>query len=85
MTGKPTTARTWDYFFGPLTGKRNPKRNIRTAQWQQLTEDIWFDGYEYAAGSEFKVFETQDFGFVCFKPGSLTPQGHRPGRLIHKY
>ena len=86
MTVKPYTKTvSWEYFFGPITGRRNPKLSIQNSTWQKLAEDIWFNGYEYAAGSEYKRWETDNFGFVVFKPGTLSPNGQAPYRLIHKY
>jgi hypothetical protein len=58
---------------------------MEDAKPQTLTENTHIGGIEYAAGSGFKVFETQNFGWICFKPDSKTPDGKIPGKLIHKY
>lgn len=74
----------WEDLFGRATGKRNPRRTLKNATWQTLTGDTWFDGIEYAAGSRYKYWEGENFGFVCFDSNSRTPQGHIPGRFIHR-
>ena len=58
---------------------------IRDAVWQTLERDTWMDGCEYAAGSQFKVLETTNFGFVVFGPDTKTPSGAAPGKRIIKW
>ncbi len=59
--------------------------DIKDAHWQTLEEDVWLDGCEYAKGSQFKVFETTNFGWVVFGPSTLTPDGKTPGKRIIKW
>jgi hypothetical protein len=68
-------------------GKHWNKKNIGIgdAKWQELKEDTWLGGYEYAKGSQFKVFETTNFGWVVFRPDTKTPTGQIPGRKILKW
>jgi hypothetical protein len=77
---------SWHDLFGPVTGKLNPRRRLGSefAEWRTLDKDTFFNGYEYAAGSQFKVFESQDAGWVVFKRDSVTPNGNTPGRFIHR-
>jgi hypothetical protein len=64
----------------------NKKRiMMEDAKPQTLPENTHIGGIDYAAGSEFKVFETQNFGWICFKPTAKTPDGNVPGKLIHKW
>jgi hypothetical protein len=58
---------------------------LEDAKWQTLENDAHVGEGTYAAGSQFKVFETQNFGWVVFKTDSLTPTGQRPGRFIQKF
>lgn len=58
---------------------------MEDAKPQTLAEDTHIGGIEYAAGSEFKVFETANFGWICFKPNAKTPEGNTPGKFIHKW
>lgn len=58
---------------------------IEDAKWQTLTENTYLNGITYAAGSPFKVFETQDFGWVVFGPDTRTADGNIPFRRILKY
>lgn len=76
---------TWDSLFGRMTGKQNKKRTLKAATWQTTTDDVMFEGIKYAKGSQYKVWETENFGWVCFHPSSLTPEGYSPGRFIHKF
>lgn len=75
---------TWEAIFGPMTGIRNKRRSLEKAIWNTLTEDVWFDGYEYAKGSKYKFWEGKDFGWVIFDKDSKTPHGNIPGKFIHK-
>ena len=59
--------------------------DMRDAQWQSLSEDTWLNGMSYAAGSQFKVFETTNFGWIVFAPGTLTAEGNIPHRRIIKW
>lgn len=77
--------KSWEKMgFGPITGKRNPKLSLKDAEWQTLEEDTIFEGIAYAKGSRFKIFETEDFGHVVFSPGTLTPSGEVPAKLLHR-
>lgn len=76
---------SWDSLFGPITGKKNPRRTLKNAEWRTLEEDTFFDGMAYAKGSQYKVWETDNFGWVCFHHDSRTPDGNKPGRFLHKY
>jgi len=55
------------------------------AVWQPLAENTWLNGCEYAAGSQFKCFETTNFGWIVFAPETLTPCGNIPGKRIIKW
>lgn len=72
-----------DWIFAQLTRGKLPK--LRSAKWQELSADTYLFGYKYAKGSQYKVFETKDAGWVAFAPGTKTPEGHTPGRLYHRY
>lgn len=76
---------SWNELFGPITGRQNKRLNLNNAKWHTCTEDTMFDGFRYAKGSRYKYWEGRDFGFVCFAPDSLTPDGSKPGRFLHKY
>lgn len=78
---------TWESVFGPVTGKRNPRHKLGTkfSEWRTLEQHTWFNGYEYAAGSRWRAFETENFGHVVFAPGTVTPNGGIPGRHSHRY
>ena len=69
--------------MGHRTGK--VKDTLAKAEWHKLEHDTNFEGIDYAAGSMFKFWETQNFGWVCFHPSSKTPEGHTPGRFLFKY
>ncbi len=58
---------------------------LKDAVWQPLSTDTWLDGCEYASGSLFKCFETSNFGWIVFGPGTLTPSGNTPDKRIIKY
>jgi hypothetical protein len=75
---------SWDSIFGPVTGVQNKRRSLKNATWNVVTEDVWFDGYVYAAGSQYKFWEGKDFGYVAFHPSSRTPNGMVPGKFLHK-
>ena len=55
------------------------------AVWQTSEDDTSLGNCSYAKGSQFKVFETQNFGWVVFAPGTKTPSGDEPNRCIHKW
>ena len=77
-----------DFFKKHLRFKQHwNKKRISTmdAVWQTLTEHTWLDGCEYAKGSEFKCFETENFGWIIFKDNTRTPSGHVPGKRIIKW
>lgn len=76
---------TWESLFGPITGKQKPHLSLKNAKWNTLDEDSNFDGIEYAKGSQYKFFETTDFGFVVFSRESKTPSGDIPGKFWHRY
>jgi hypothetical protein len=59
--------------------------SMHDAVWQTLTANTWIDGCEYAAGSQFKVFETTNFGWIVFGPETKTPDGNTPGKRIIKW
>jgi len=69
------------------TGQHWNKKLIHSedAKPQTLAEDTHIGGIEYAAGSEFKVFETRNFGWICFRQDTKSPDGNIPGKLIHKW
>jgi hypothetical protein len=58
---------------------------LTDAVWQTLTEDTWIDGVAYAKDSQFKVFETSNFGWIVFHPDTKTPDGKIPGKRIIKW
>jgi hypothetical protein len=57
----------------------------KDAVWQTLAVDIWLDGCEYAKDSQFKVFETTNFGWIVFGPETKTPDGNTPNKRIIKW
>jgi hypothetical protein len=77
----------FDNFFGPLSScdRGRKLKKLENAKWQTLEDDTIFQSIPYAKGSQFKVFETKNFGWVVFHQDTKTPEGHTPGRLIHKY
>ena len=58
---------------------------LPAAIWQTLDDNIWLDGCEYAKGSQFKVFETANFGWIVFDKDTKTPAGNTPGKRIIKW
>ena len=78
---------TWEQLFGPVTGKLNPRHKLGTefSEWRVLDNDTWFNGYEYATGSKFRVFESENFGHVVFDQNSKTPNGEIPGKFSHRF
>lgn len=58
---------------------------MEDAVWQELNEDTWLDGIAYAKGSKFKVFESENFGWVVFHSDSKTTEGLTPARRILKW
>lgn len=59
--------------------------SMSDAQWQTLSNDTFLDGSCYAQGSQFKVFETTNFGWVVFGPETKSPNGHVPNKRILKW
>jgi len=59
--------------------------SMSDAIWQELEKDTWLNGCEYAKGSQFKCFETTNFGWIVFAPNTLTSNGNVPGKRIIKY
>ncbi len=55
------------------------------AVWQPLEDDTFLNECTYAKGSLFKVFETKNFGWIVFGPGTLTANGNTPNRRILKW
>lgn len=77
-----------DFFpHSPYVGRsyRRSTPKMNKAKWQTLSEDTSVDGIPFAAGSEYKVFETSNFGWVVFSSTARTPSGDIPGRRIFKY
>ena len=58
--------------------------DMTKAKWQSLSDDTYLDGTIYAKGSEFKVFETTNFGWIFFSPDTKTADGCIPHRRILK-
>lgn len=63
---------------------RGCHHGLSGAKWRTLSEDSTLNGIAYAAGSQYKTFVTQNFGWVVFHPLTKTPEGHVPGRKIHR-
>lgn len=59
--------------------------SMQDAVWQTLADNTWLDGCEYAAGSQFKIFETTNFGWVVFGPETKTPNGNVPNKRIIRW
>lgn len=85
---------SWEDIFGPIgqnltsaqRGARRRRIDRENADWRTLDKDTNFNGYEYAKGSRFKAFETENFGFVVFERStSKTPDGKIPGKFIHRF
>ena len=68
--------------FFPARGK---VRSLHDAEEQTLLEDTLVDGIPFRAGSTFKVFETENFGWVFFSSDAMTPEGMVPGRRIFRF
>lgn len=58
---------------------------LRDAHWQELKQPTFIQNIVFASGSLFKVFETSNFGWIVFAPGTLTIDGNEPGRRIFKW
>ena len=67
------------------SNKRRKVITLDKSEWHVLQHDTNFEGIDYAKGSMFKFWETEDFGYVSFHPSTKTPEGNRPGKLTHKY
>ena len=59
--------------------------SMKQAQMQTLKEDTKVEGVEFAKGSQYKVFETKNFGWLVFHSSSKTPSGGTPSRIIFQY
>jgi hypothetical protein len=57
------------------------KKQMLDAIWQPLTENTFIGNTSYAAGSQFKVFETRNFGWIVFAPGTKDCHGNP---IIHR-
>jgi len=72
-------------------GQHHRKRiiDMKAAIWQKLERDMTLcdsnNCYQFSKDSEFKVFETTNFGWIVFHPDSRTPEGAIPGRRIFKW
>jgi hypothetical protein len=76
----------FEYFFGPITGRRNKSRpGITEAKWKPLVEDIHFERINWTKGTEYKMWETENFGYVAFKPDTLTAKGTIPNKRIFRF
>jgi hypothetical protein len=71
--------------MGRTTLKVHRSRTLAKAEWHILQHDTNFEGIDFQAGSMFKFWETQNFGWVAFHPASKTPEGSTPGRFLFKY
>jgi len=58
--------------------------SLAKAPWLSLKEDTNFQGFLFAAGSEYKAFETPNAGWVCFHPSTKTPSGDVAHRRLFK-
>jgi hypothetical protein len=76
----------WTDLF-PINHQRTGKikHGLAKAEWHKLEHDTNFEGIDFAAGSLFKFWESQNFGWVAFHPSSKTPEGHQPGKFLFKY
>jgi hypothetical protein len=75
----------WHHIFPQFTGRRRKSITLAKAEWHKLQHDTNFEGINFKAGSLFKFWETQNFGWVCFHPNSLTPDGNKPGKYLFRY
>lgn len=53
--------------------------------WKVLKDHAICQGISFAKGSEYKEFETANFGWICFKRDSKTPDGFTPGKFLFKW
>lgn len=59
-------------------------KGLASAVWQKLEEDTSVQNKEFRAGSLYKAFETQNFGFVIFHENAKTPTGSTPEQRFFK-
>lgn len=75
-----------DFFPQQNIISHKPRKLVQMPQnWSVLAEDTAIDGISFAAGSQYKAFETKNFGWVVFHPDSKCPDGNTPGRRIFKF
>jgi hypothetical protein len=55
------------------------------AKWQTLAEDTFIGDSSYRKGSQFKVFETRNFGWIVFTSDTKTADGLTSYRRILKW
>lgn len=55
------------------------------AHWQFLDDDTYIDGIPYSKNSQFKVFETNNFGWIVFHHSTKTVNGDTPNKFMHKW
>lgn len=58
---------------------------MKDAIWQKLEEPTYLGNCTFAAGSTFKVFETQNFGWIVFDQNTKTVEGNTPNNRIFKW
>ncbi len=59
-------------------------KSMARADWVKVADDTDFQGHQFAAGSEYKAFETRNAGWVCFREGVRTPSGAVALRRLFK-
>ena len=58
--------------------------SLTDAVWQTLDNHTFIDHWTFAVGSQFKVFETSNFGWIVFGPDTRLMDGSKPIRRIFK-
>lgn len=63
-------------------------KSMKTSKWQVSTQDITLgNGKVIPAGAEYKAFESTNFGWLIFAPGTRTQDGYelQPSERMLKY
>lgn len=75
----------WHHLFPIFTGRKRKLIPITKAQWHRLQHDTNFEGHNFKAGSLFKFWRSEQFGWVAFHPNSRTPDNKKPVKLLFRY
>jgi hypothetical protein len=59
--------------------------SLTDAHWQSLEDDTFIHRWPFAKGSQFKVFESTNFGWLVFHPDTVLTNGSKPIKRIFKW